>query len=88
MITPRLTTCSECSSITTLLQEIECKLATMSGALYNNMTLMLNQPVKASVFIDLITYRRILQYKAVNSDYAVYYTIDQIASKIKLLKYK
>jgi hypothetical protein len=88
MLTSRLTTCSECSSIATLLQEIDCKLAKLSGNLYNNITLILNYPVPASVFIDLLTYRRILQYKAVNSDYASCYSVDQIASKIKILKYK
>lgn len=85
MITPRVTSCSECASIDTLLQEIDCKLAKLSGSLYNNITLMLNYPVPASVFIDLLTYRRILQYKSVNSDYAGCYSIEQIVSKVKLL---
>ena len=88
MIVPRVTSCSECSSIAILLQEIDCKLAKLGGNLYNNVVFMLNYNIPASVFIDLITYRRILQYKTVNPEYADKYTVEQIASKIKILKFK
>jgi hypothetical protein len=88
MLVPRSTTCSDCSSIPTLIDEIDCKLAKLSGVLYNNLVFMLNQPIQASVFIDLLTYKRILQYKYVNSDYASDYSVTMIASRVKLLKYK
>ena len=88
MLTPRLTNCSECSDITSLLEDIDCKFAKLAGSLYNNMTFMLNQPVSAEAFIDLSNYRRILQYKAVNSKYAEHYSVNRIASRVKLLKYK
>ena len=88
MLTPRLVNSSECSTISTLIEEIDCKLATLAGILYNNVIFMLNQPVPAAAFIDLLTYRRILQYKYVNSDYACHYSVTMIAGRIKLLKYK
>jgi hypothetical protein len=88
MLTPRLIDSLECSTIPTMIDEIDCKLAKLSGKLYNNMVFMLNMPIEASTFIDLLTYRRILQYKAVNSDYAEDFTLEMIASKVKLLKYK
>jgi len=87
MLTPRIIT-PECSTIATLLADIDCKLAQLSGTLYNNMTLMLNYPVPAGTFIDLLTYKRILQYKNVNDEYADSFSVDQITDKIKLLKYK
>jgi len=49
---------------------------------------MLNQPVPGGVMLDLINYRRILVYKYCNPEYASCYTVNMIASRIKLLKYK
>jgi hypothetical protein len=86
MLTPRLTNCTE--DISSLIEEIDCKLARMAGDLYNNMTLILNIPVSTETMIDLLTYKRILQYKQVNVLYASDYTIDKITSKVKILKYK
>jgi hypothetical protein len=88
MLTPRLTNCEDCTTISSLLEDIDCKLSQLANSLYNNLVFILNQPVKASVFTDLLHYRRILLYKAVNTDYAVDYTVDQIANKVKLLKFK
>jgi hypothetical protein len=88
MITPRLAGCKECASITSLIEEIDCKMAKMSGGLYNNLTLMLDKPINISAIIDLLTYKRILQYKYVNYKYACGYSVNKIASRVKLLKYK
>jgi hypothetical protein len=49
---------------------------------------MLNQPVPGGVMLDLINYRRILVYKYCNPDYAAPFTVNMIASRVKLLKYK
>lgn len=88
MLSPRLTNCVECSTIPFLLDEIDCKLKELAINLYNNVIFMLNQPVPSSVMIDLLNYRRILTFKYCNPEYAGCYTVDMIASKIKLLKYK
>jgi len=49
---------------------------------------MLNQPVPAEAMLDLINYRRILIYKYFNPSYASCYTVNMIASRVKILKYK
>lgn len=88
MLTPRLTDCTECADILSLIDEIDCKLAKLAGNMYHNITLMLNKSIPAGAIIDLLHYRRILQYKYVNSTYASDYTINMVASRVKLLKYK
>lgn len=88
MLTPRLTNCTQCADITGLIADIDCKMVDMANRMYNNVTLMMNIPVSQDVMADLMHYRRILQYKYVNSDYACRFTINSIASKVKLLKFK
>jgi hypothetical protein len=88
MLSPRLTNCPECASIPVLIADIDCKLASLANNLYNNVVFMLNQPVPGGVMLDLINYRRILVYKYCNPDYAAPFTVNMIASKVKLLKYK
>lgn len=88
MINPRLTSCPECADIHSLLQDIECKIKEVAQNLYNNTIFALNMPVPFSVMTDLINYRRILQYKYCNPNYAKPFSVNMIASKIKLLKYK
>lgn len=88
MINPRLTNCPECSDIPSLLEDIECKITEVAKNLYNNTVFALNMPIAFDVMIDLLNYRRILQYKYCNPDYAGAYSINMIASKVKLLIYK
>jgi hypothetical protein len=88
MLSPRLTNCVECSSITALLADIDCKLNELAGNLYNNVVYILNQPVPATAILDLLNYKRILTYKTCNPDYAKCYTVEMIASRVKLLKFK
>lgn len=88
MLTPRLTECTCCADILSLIAEIDCKMSQLAGNMYNNLTLMLNKTVPAEAMISLLTYRRILQCKYVNPNYCSKYTINMIASKVKLLKYR
>ena len=88
MLNVRLTSCSECGDVSSLIEEIDCKLAKIANSMYNNITLMLGQQVTAEVMVDLLTYKRILQNKYVNPLYASSYTITMITNKVKLLKYK
>jgi len=85
MLYPRLTNCPECANIPSLLKKIDCKLAELGNSLYNNISYMLNQPIAAGDIIQLIAYKRILMYKYVNPNYAQYYSISRIASKVMLL---
>jgi hypothetical protein len=88
MLQPSLTNCIECSTIPVLLEDIDCKLKELASNLYNNTIYSLNLPVNGVVFLDLTNYKRILTYKFCNPDYAMPYTVDMIASRVKLLKYK
>lgn len=88
MLTPRLTDCVACSTIPALLADIDCKLKQLGGNLYNNVVFSLNQPVPAGAILDLLNYKRILTYKFCNPDYAACYSVEMIASRVKLLKFK
>ena len=90
MFTPRLTDCIECTDITSLLSDIECKVTDIAKDLYNNTIFALNRPISGDIMFDLLTYKRILTYRICNPDYAngVKYTTSKIISRVKLLKYK
>jgi len=88
MLSPRLTNCTHCADAASLILEIDCKIAEISNNLYNNIIFMLNKSVSEETMYDLLNYKRILMYKICNPDYAGNYTVNMIASKIKILKYK
>ena len=88
MLTPRLTNCPQCANIPSLIADIDCKLFQLSGDLYNNIVFILNKSVNREAIFDLLQYKRILMYKICNPSYAGEYSVNMIASKIKLLKYK
>lgn len=85
MLSPRLTDCVACSTIPVLLDDIDCKLKKLANNLYNNVVFSLNQPVPAGAILDLLNYKRILTYKFCNPDYAKCFTVEMIASRVKLL---
>jgi len=88
MLNPRLTNCPQCEDIPSLIKEIDCKLAELSSDLYNNIVFMLNKSVPSTAILDLLNYKRILQYKTCNPNYAGNFSINSIASRIKILKFK
>jgi hypothetical protein len=88
MLTPRLTNCPECDDISSLLEDIDCKITEISKKFYNNLIFSLNQSIPSDLIIDLTIYKRILLHKRCDYDYAKSIDVDQIASKIKILKYK
>jgi roadblock/LC7 domain-containing protein len=88
MLSPRLTNCPQCENIPSLIADIDCKMAEMSNSLYNNIIYMLNQSFDGYTMYSLLNYKRILSYKICNPNYAGAYSVNMIASKIKLLKYK
>ena len=85
MLSPRLSDCIECSNIISLLDDIDCKLAELAQTEYNNVVFSLNNPIQGIAIGDLLNYKRILTYKLSNKDYASCYTVNMIASKVKLL---
>lgn len=85
MITPKLSTCTSCPGILSLIKDIDCKIMKISNNLYNNAIFMLNRPIPSEDLIDLLNYKRILTYKYCNSLYAKNYSLTSIASKVKKL---
>ena len=88
MLSPRLNDCVGCSSIPSLIRDIDCKLTDLAKDLYNNTVFMLNRKIQGQVINDLLNYKRILQYRYFNPDYACNFTVEQIASRVKLLIHK
>jgi len=88
MLSPRLTNCIDCTTISALLSDIDCKLTEVANAEYNNIVFSLNYKSNGVALSDLLNYKRILIYKLCNEDYAAPFTVQMIASRVKLLKYK
>ena len=88
MLTPRLTQCPECANIPALLSEIDCKITDLAKIEYNNIVFSLNKPTQGTIISDLLNYKRILTHRFCNPDYACQYPLNQIASRVKILKHK
>jgi hypothetical protein len=85
MLASKTTDCINCTTIEKLLCDIDCKIYKISKVLYNNMAYMLNKTVDDETLIDLMNYKRILEYKNINLEYAYDYTVEMIANRVKLL---
>lgn len=85
MLSPRLTNCIECNSISSLLAAIDCKLTEMAKNLYNNTIFSLNKSIERDKISDLLNYKRILSYKLCNENYAACYSLEWIASRVRVL---
>jgi hypothetical protein len=88
MITPKVTNCKDCAEIPPLISDINCAIFNLSLKMYNNIIFSLNLNIDYMSIIDLLNYKRILEYKLVNSDYCCEFSVNSIATKVKLLKYK
>jgi len=88
MFSPRLNNCVDCTTIPSLLNDIDCKLLEFAKSEYNNTVFDLNYNISSDVFWDLLNYKQILTYRLYNPNYACKYTLDKIASKVKILKFK
>jgi len=88
MLTPRLTNCIDCSSITVLLADIDCKLTDLANHQFNNIVFSLNYYIPGQVIADLLHYKQILTYKACNPEYCKPFTVAMIASRVKVLIHK
>jgi hypothetical protein len=88
MLSPKVTKCKECADILPLIDEINCKIFQLSLKSYNNIVFSLNLYIDYTAILDLLHYKRILTYRILNPNYAGEISINAIASKVKLLKYK
>jgi hypothetical protein len=68
-----------------LLADIDCKLDQLSTSLYNNVAFSLNNSINATAISSLLFYKRILMCKLANDRYACNFSVNAIASKLKLL---
>lgn len=85
MISPRLSECDDCSNIKKLIDDINCKIVELSNSSYSNIIYGFGKSIQFTLMYDLLHYRRILEYKAVNSDYLKEFPVNQISSKIRIL---
>jgi hypothetical protein len=88
MLSPRLTNCIDCTRIPVLLSDIDCKLTELANVEYNNIVFSMNNYIPDNLISDLLNYKRILTYKYCNPDYADLFSIDKIASRVKVLIHK
>lgn len=88
MLTPRLNNCVNCTTIPSLLGDIDCRLTILAKRQYSNIVFMLNNQLPNQAIFDMLQYKRILQFKYCNADYASCYSVDNIASRIKILIHK
>ena len=88
MLQPRLSNCLECASIPVLLQDIDYKLTELAKIQYNNIIFSMNYNLACSPIGELLNYKRILTYKYCNPDYANHFSVQRIASRVKILIHK
>jgi hypothetical protein len=68
--------------------DIDCKLTELANDEYNNIVFSLNYYTNGPLIGDLLNYKRILRFKYCNLDYGLPFTVEQIASRVKLLIHK
>lgn len=88
MLYPKASLCPANSTIPALVEDIDCKLTELAKNAYNNIVFSLGYPTPGTVIGDLLNYKRILFYKYCNPDYAKCFTVDMIASRVKILIHK
>lgn len=88
MLYPKALSCPANSTIPALVEDIDCKITELAKAAYNDVVFSLGCPISGTVMSDLLNYRRILFYKYCNPDYACPFTVEMIASKVKILIHK
>jgi hypothetical protein len=88
MLTPRLTDCVIYGSISATLTQIDERLTYWAIRQYNNIIFSMNNYIPGDVIGDLLNYKRILEYRSCNPDYAMVCclpTTSQVISKVKIL---
>ncbi len=88
MLSPRLNNCIDCATIPVLLNDIDEKIAELAQVEYTNLLYSTNYPIPAWALGDLLNYKRILEYKSCNIEYAMPFTVQMIASRVKVLIHK
>lgn len=87
MLNPRLNNCIDCTTVESLLKNIDVKIFNISKDMYNNLVFMLNKKLSGEILNDLLQYKRILTHRYYNSEYASDYTLETISNKVKMLTF-
>jgi len=74
-----------CELATKLIDMIDSAVTYHGGAIFLNSAYMVERKVDKSLIFSLLTYRRILEHKKLNADYANRYTMQDIESRVKYL---
>jgi hypothetical protein len=85
MLLPRLNNCINCATIPVLINDINVKIASLATEQYNDIIYQLNNYINGQVIFDLLQYKQILEWKFCNADYCAPFTVEMIASKVKIL---
>lgn len=85
ILSPRLTKCKDCTTISFLLEKIDRKIFFYSKKMYNNITFMLDKYVDGQSLSDLLHYRRILTYRLHNENYVCNFCLNDILSRVNEL---
>jgi hypothetical protein len=88
MLTPRLTNCVINGSVPATLTQIDARLTYWANIEYNNISFSTNTYIPGDVIGDLLNYKRILEYRSCNPDYAMVCglpTTSQVISRVKIL---
>jgi hypothetical protein len=85
MLNARLTSCNDCGDISILLRLIDCKISEIVHSLYYNAIYALNNCVHQDIIADLLNYKRILLFRTCTPSYGGCISIQQIASRIRVL---
>jgi hypothetical protein len=88
MLYTRLTNCIDCTTIESLLKDIDCKLTDLANYQYNNIVFSLNKYISGELVNDLLNYKQILAYKLCNPYYCEHFTVQMIASRVIVLIHK
>lgn len=85
MLTPRLTNYIANSTIPVLLADIDERIAELANLEYNNIVYAVNNYINTVALQDLLNYKRVLLFKNCNPDYCKCFTVEMIASRVKIL---
>lgn len=88
MTTPKITHCGDCTDIEEAIDIINCRIFQESIRQYNNIIFSLGLKINTEIIKDLLHYKRILEFKSVNEEYASHYSVPTIINRVKFLIHK
>lgn len=84
MLNIKITTCTSCSNILSLTSEIDSKLFYYANNNWNNVSLLLDLDYNQDAIGKLLNYKRILNKRLYNPNYACDIELNKIISQVKI----